>query len=96
MKAGLLLSGSGALLYLTSHKKYMDDSLVKEFHKKGIDKFIAYEVPVEEAKDRYGAHYDIVMNDLNEIDDLRILDYDGSRVFHRFNLKKLKKPVIHE
>ena len=96
MKAGLLLTGNGALIYLTSHKKFLDKSLIEKFSTKGISKFIAYEVPVEEARKRYGKHFDIVMMDLNETDDLRILDYDGTRAFKMFSFKELGEPFMHE
>jgi hypothetical protein len=96
MKAGLLVGGNGALMYLTSHQKYIDDSLIEQFKAKGISKFIDYEVPVELAKEKYGSHFDIVMHDLKETDDLRILDYDGARAFKMFNLKQLGSPLIVE
>lgn len=91
MKAGLLLTGSGALIYLTSHKKFIDDALVEKFRAKGIGKFLAYEVNVDEARKRYGAHFDIVLRDLRETDDLRILDYDGVRAFRTFSFDELGK-----
>ena len=88
MKAGLLITGSGTLIYLTSHKKFMDDAL--------IEKFIAYEVPLEEAKKRYGRHFDVVKTDLKETDDLRILDYEGCRAFRMFSFKELGEPMMYE
>lgn len=96
MKAGLLISGSGALMYLTSHSDYMDGALVEKFKTKGINKFIVYEVLVDRLKEKYGAHFDIVIRDLKETDDLRILDYDGSRAFNVFKLKDLGAPKIYE
>lgn len=96
MKAGLLLTGNGALIYLTSHVSFMDDELVKKLSNKGITKFIAYEIPVDEAKKRYGGHFDVVVRDLRETDDLRILDYDGSRAFRMFSFKELGTPFLHE
>lgn len=100
MKAGLLLSGTGALLYLTSHEKFVTDALITKFKNKGITKFIAYEIPIEEAKEKYAAHFELVVQDLRETDDLRILDYDGSRAFRMFSLldekKQPKQPFIYE
>ena len=96
MKAGLLITGNGALIYLTSHKSFMDDGLIKKFQFKGIDKFIAYEIPVQEAKERYGNHFDVVVSDLRESDDLRILDYEGCRAFKMFSFKELGEPFIFE
>jgi hypothetical protein len=96
MKAGLLLNGSGAIIYLTSHKGIVDDHLVQKFKAKGINKFMAYELPAEEVKKRYGMHYDIVLGDLHESDDLRILDYDGTRAFKMFSFSEMGKPFYVE
>jgi hypothetical protein len=37
-----------------------------------------------------------VVRDLHESDDLRILDYDGSRAFKLFSFQELGKPVYQE
>jgi hypothetical protein len=39
MKAGLLITGSGALTYLTSHKKFMDDALIEKFESKNVNQY---------------------------------------------------------
>mgnify|MGYP001552849665 CR=1 FL=1 len=96
MKAGLLITGNGALIYLTSHSAIIDHSLIEKLKAKGISKFIAYEIPADEAKKRYGGHFDIVIRDLHETDDLRILDYDGSRAFNMFSFKELGEPIMFE
>lgn len=96
MKAGLLLTGNGVLAYLTSHINYIDDELIGKLAAKGIDKFIAYEIPVEEAKKRYGGHFTHVVNDLRESNDLRILDYEGNRAFKMFKFSELDNPFFHE
>ena len=96
MKAGLITTGSGALIYLTSHEEYMDEDLIRKLRAKGITKFVAYEVPVDEAKRRYGGHFDKVTQDLNESDDLRILDIDGSRAFRMFSFNEMSEPFMYE
>jgi len=96
MKAGLLLTGNGALIYLTSHESFMNEQLTRKFESKGISKFIAYEIPVEKAKRRYAGHFDVVIQDLHESDDLRILDYDGNRAFKMFSFVELGDPYLHE
>jgi hypothetical protein len=96
MKAGLLVTGCGALVYLTSHSEFIDNALKDKFKAKGTPKFIVYEISVEEAKKRYGGHFDIVIQDLRESDDLRILDYDGTRAFNMFSFKEMGEPVMHE
>jgi hypothetical protein len=96
MKGGLLISGSGSLIYLTSHANFIDSGLIEKFKAKGITKFIAYEIPVDEARKRYAEHFEIVIRDLKENDDLRILDYDGTRAFRMFSFREMGQPYLHE
>ena len=63
---------------------------------KGIKKFIAYEVPEEKVKEKYGKQYNVVMGDLRQTDDLRVLDYDGHHVFYNFSFDDLSEPVEFE
>ena len=77
MKAIMLMTGSGPLTVLTSYPSPTDPRLLAKLRAKGIEKFIAYEVPLELAQERYGGHFTIVKQDLKETDDLRVLDYDG-------------------
>jgi hypothetical protein len=96
MKAGIFFTGSGPILVLTSYDSLSEQNLVEKFSAKGIKKFIAYEVPVELVKEKYGVHYDVVMNDLNQEDDLRVMDYNGHHVFYGFSFENLRNPVYHE
>jgi predicted ABC-type ATPase len=96
MKAGLLLWGSGALIYLTTHRGYMDQALLEKFRAKGISKFIAYEIPIDKVKERYASHFDIVAMELKDADDLRVLDYDGTRAFNAFSFGELGSPFTFE
>ena len=64
--------------------------------RKGIKKFIAYEVPVDKVKEKYGKQFNIIMGDLHQTDDLRVLDYDGHHVFYNFALKALGEPMVYE
>jgi len=63
---------------------------------KGIKKYIAFEIPLQKVKDRYGMHYNIVLNDLNETSDRRVLDYDGHHVFYNFSFEEMGDPIFHE
>ncbi len=96
MKAALIFSGSGPILILTSHGALDDPALLKRLAGKGITKFIAYAVPIEVAKQRYGVHFDIVCRDLNESDDLRVLDFDGRRAMDLLPFDVLGEPIYHE
>jgi hypothetical protein len=96
MKAGILFTGTGPILILTSYESLASPDLVKKFYVKGIKKFIAFEVPEAMVKERYGNHYNVIMGDLKQKDDLRVLDYDGHHVFYSFSLKELGEPIFHD
>jgi len=96
MKAGIFFTGSGPILLLTSHDSLADLQLIDKLQTKGIKKFVAYEVPLDAVKRKYGRHFNVVMGDLRQEDDLRILDYDGHHVFYNFHLQDLGEPVYHE
>ncbi|MDA2919277.1 hypothetical protein MYX76_07285 [Desulfobacterota bacterium AH_259_B03_O07] len=96
MKAGIFFTGSGPILILTSYDTLTDPQLVDKLNSKGIKKFIAYEVPVDKVKEKYGTHFNVIMGDLYQTDDLRVLDYDGHHVFYNFSLKELGQPILHE
>jgi hypothetical protein len=81
---------------VTSHESFDDPKFVGKLTAKGLKKFIAYEVPVAEVQEKYGKHYSVIMQDLHQADDLRVLDYDGHRVFNNFTLKDLGQPIYHE
>ena len=96
MKAFMLFTGSGPLVILTSHASVTEPGLLDKFSAKGIDKFVAHEVPLPLARERYGGHFDVVTRDLHENDDLRILDYNGERAFRLFRLAELGPPILQE
>jgi hypothetical protein len=96
VKAALLFAGSGPLVIVTSYASLTEPALLEKLRAKGINKFIAYEVPVAVAEARYGGHFHVVMRDLHESDDLRVLDFNGERAFDLFHLKELGEPIMFE
>jgi len=96
MKAGIFFTSTGPILLLTSYDSLINPRLVNKLSTKGIKKYIAYEVDEETLKEKYGNHYDVIMGDLHQTDDLRVLDYDGHHVFSCFSLKELGKPIYHD
>ena len=96
MQALMLFGGSGPVVILTSHESADDPALIDKLNAKGLDKFIAYQLPVELARERYGGHFEVVLRDLHESDDLRVLDFNGERAFRLFHLGELGSPVMHE
>jgi hypothetical protein len=96
MKVAMLFTGSGPIVILTSHDSVTDPTLLEKLEAKGIARFLAYELPLELVRMRYGGHFTTVMNDLHETDDLRVLDYNGERAFALFRLDELGSPVVYE
>ena len=96
MKAGIFFTGTGPVLLLTSYGSLTDPNLVEKLAAKGIKKYIAYEVSVDDLQEKYGQHYKVILGDLHQQDDLRILDYDGHHVFNKFAFEEMGEPVFHE
>lgn len=96
MKAGVIMTGSGPILILTSYASFSDAQFLDKLATKGIEKFIAYELPLELVQEKYGTHYSVVMHDVRQSDDLRVLDYDGHRVFKQFHFSELGAPQYFE
>jgi len=96
MKAGIIFTGTGPILVLTTHKSLEDPSFVSKLESKGIKKFIASELPIEKVKTKYGNHFSMVMGDLKQSDDLRVLDYNGYDVFYNFTFAEMSNPIYHE
>ena len=96
MKAGLIFTGSGPIVVVTTHESLTDSDLVARLAAKGIRKFLAFEVPVETVRARYGEHFEIVLADLRQEDDLRVVDEDGPHVYSEFSLRELGPALVVE
>lgn len=96
MKAGIFFTGTGPILLLTSYGDLNDSKLVEKLAQKGIKKYIAYEIPEDRVRKKYGQQFDVIMGDLKQSDDLRVLDYDGHHVFYNFSLSELSNPIFHD
>ena len=96
MKAYFLFTASGPLVILTSYESIDNPDLLERLHAKGIEKFVASEISVDLARQRYKGHFEAVCRDLYQTDDLRVLDYNGQRAFRTFRFSELGPPVYHE
>lgn len=96
MKAAIFFTGTGPILILTTYDSLEDPNFVDKLSAKGIKKFIAYEVSEQAVKEKYGNHFNVIMGDLRQTDDLRVLDYDGHHVFYNFSLSDLGQPIAFE
>jgi hypothetical protein len=96
MKAAIIFTGTGPILILTSYNSLDDSKLLAKLKAKGISKCIISEIPVDKAKTLYGNHFNVIMGDLKQTDDLRVLDYNGYNVFHNFAFSEMGKPIYYE
>lgn len=96
MNAALVFGGSGPIIILTSHDGLEDPGLLERLARKGISKFLAFPIPLDVVRDRYGVHFDIVCRNLHETDDLRVLDFDGRRALGLLPFSVLGDPIYHE
>lgn len=96
MKAIMLFTGSGPIAILTSYGSATNPALLEKLSAKGIEKFLAYDIPLDLARERYGNHFTVVEHDLHQTDDLRVLDYNGTRAFNLFKFSELGEPVAYE
>lgn len=96
MKAGIVFTGSGPILFLTTYDSFTEPGLIQKLRAKGIKKFIAYEIPVDLVKQKYGVHFETTLADLKQEDDLRVVDYDGHHIFLEFSWKELGNPIFYE
>jgi len=96
MKAAIVFTGSGPIVVMTTFESFVEPRFVEKMEAKGIKKFIAYEVDLDGLKAKYGKHFDIILGDLKQSNDLRVLDYNGHRIFSLFELRTLGSPIYHE
>ncbi len=96
MKAGIVFSGSGPILILTTSDSLGSEEVAHWLAEKGLKKFIAYEVDLDMCKNRYGQHFDATLKDVKQQEDLRCLDYNGHRVFELFSFEEMGDPIYRQ
>lgn len=95
MKAAMVFTGSGPILILTTFESLDSPGLLERLAARGIKKFIAHEVNVEKVKKQYGTRFSVIMGDLSQTDDLRVMDIDGHHVFNSFSFEELGPAVYY-
>ncbi len=92
-RAYLMFTGSGPILVLSTYEELTDKRLVKKLRYKGIDRFLAYEVDAGAVKNRYSQTYDSIAADLQGLEDIRVLDFNGHQIMANFSLDELGEPI---
>ena len=95
MRAFLVFTGSGPILILTTFSGATDERFVAKLRHKGIVKFIAYEVPLAQTREKYGLPFEVIAKDLAGQADLRVLDFNGHHIFSNFKLSELGEAIRH-
>jgi hypothetical protein len=93
IRAFLIFTGTGPILVLSTYPEVTDSRLVTKLQYKGISKFIAYEVAMDAVRERYGEAFASVARDLDEVEDLRVLDFNGHQIMTNFSLGELGEPI---
>ena len=92
-RAYLIFTGTGPILVLSTYPKLTDERLVEKLRYKGIDKFLAYGVDLEAVKVRYPESFDSIIVDLEGVEDIRVLDFNGHQIMSNFSLEELGDPI---
>jgi hypothetical protein len=93
IRAYIVFAGSGPLLLLSTYPKLTDERMVSKLRYKGIDKFIAYEVNLDALRARYAESFETVARDLEGVEDMRVLDFNGHQIMANFSLDELGDPI---
>ncbi len=91
--AYLIFTGTGPILVLSTYPALTDDRLLRKLRYKGINKFIAYEVDSEAVRKRYLQSFDSIVEDLESVEDIRVLDFNGHQIMANFSLDELGAPI---
>lgn len=92
-RAYLIFTGSGPILILSTFPKLTDERLVSKLRYKGIDKFIAYSVDLEAVEERYPEAFSNTLEDLEGVEDVRVIDFNGHQIMANFSLDSLGDPI---
>ena len=96
MRSFVVLTETGPILTLTKCASITEDRLIGQFRRRGIDKFIAYEVPVKKVHEFYGVPFEMVAADIEKGRPMRVLDFNGPHIFSSFSFDELGKPTLYE
>lgn len=96
MRAYLVFTHSGPILVMTTCSCVTEQALLETFHRRGIEKFIAYEVPMSSLQRLYGVPFEVVLSDLERGQAMRVLDFNGPHILDSFSLSDLGEPIPYE
>lgn len=93
MRSYLIFTGTGPILVLSTYPKLTDDRLLEKLRYKGIDRFIAYQVDLDEVESVYPQSFGQAKGDLEGREDIRVLDFNGHQIMANFSVDSLGDPI---
>jgi len=93
IRSFLIFTGTGPILVLSTYPELTDERLIAKLQYKGISKFLAYEVDLDAVRARYGAAFASVERDLDSVEDIRVLDFNGHQIMANFSLEALGEAI---
>jgi len=84
------------MVVLTSRPEIIDTRVLGALHRRGVDRFIAYELPLEVVRRAYGLPFEVIAAELDTGTEMRVLDFNGPHIFANLRLSELGRPVRHE
>lgn len=90
MHSLLIFSTSTPILILSTFDETESDGMTDKLSNMGIDKFVAFEVPMDRAQEIYGHRFEQIEQAIDDQDDIRVLDYNGFTAFKNFNIDELQ------
>ncbi|HSN55651.1 MAG TPA: hypothetical protein VLT32_13315 [Candidatus Sulfomarinibacteraceae bacterium] len=92
----LVLTGDGPMLVVLRNGADPDTALRRSLGRRGHAKFIACPVSPEDVRRAYGTPFQVIADGLTERHPVRVLDFDGRRVFGNLSLRRVGPPVPME
>jgi hypothetical protein len=93
IRSYLIFTGTGPILVLSTYPELRDPRLLAKLQYKGISKFIAYEVALDAVRQRYEHSFGSIARDLDAVEDIRVLDFNGHQIMANFSLDELGEPI---
>ena len=89
----MVMTGDGPLLVLTLGGNDADTILRNGMRLRGYGKFMAWPLPPDEVRAAYGTSFEVIEKGLRGDQPMRVLDFDGARVFENIVFAQLGSPL---
>lgn len=96
MIAFLVFTDSQPILVVASRAAVSSGRLADVLADKGVGKFIAHKVPLDDLRNEYGVAFEIIESDIRKGAPIRVLDSSGTRAFTKVHFSDLEHPIRHD